>query len=307
MRRFSLPVALVLGVLARGAEPPADAETPLPTLPYTPGLEPRFMDRTVDPCVDFYAFSCAGLGEAQRHPAGPVELERLREAGGRRSSVTCGRSSRPRPSPRRRAARSRCRSATTSPPAWTRRASRRSGRRRSQPALTALAAVKDRRGLARWLAEQHMASSTSELLFALRLGAGRHGRDAVHRRGVRRWARAAGPRRLPRPGREVEGAPGEVPRARGANAPRLLGDDAATATRTAALVMDIETTLARATLTRVERRDPYKIFHRIKVAELREARPGIRLEDLPHGDGRSRHPGAQREPAEVPPVDERRS
>src|SRR5262249_62268528 len=41
---------------------------------------------------------------------------------------------------------------------------------------------------------------------------------------------------------------------------QLLGDDAAAAQATARLVMDIETALARATLTRVEQRDPHQIY-----------------------------------------------
>ncbi len=54
---------------------------------------------------------------------------------------------------------------------------------------------------------------------------------------------------------------------------KLLGDDEATAAAEAKAVMDIETTLAKASMTRVETRDPDKTYHKMTVAQLREVAP----------------------------------
>src|SRR5580692_9122015 len=46
--------------LIAGAALAQTAETPLQSLPYSPSLDVSDMDRTADPCVDFYRYSCGG-------------------------------------------------------------------------------------------------------------------------------------------------------------------------------------------------------------------------------------------------------
>ena len=48
----------------------------------------------------------------------------------------------------------------------------------------------------------------------------------------------------------------------------LMGENPATARNDAGTVMRLETALAKASLTRVDRRDPYKLKHKLKLAEL---------------------------------------
>ena len=58
MTRPLLLVCLACGAAAAADAPPA--ERPLSQMPYTPSLDLSAMDRSANPCVDFYAFSCGG-------------------------------------------------------------------------------------------------------------------------------------------------------------------------------------------------------------------------------------------------------
>ena len=51
---------------------------------------------------------------------------------------------------------------------------------------------------------------------------------------------------------------------------QLIGDDSSTASANAATVMAIETSLAKSSMTNVERRDPIKTYNKMSLAELKE-------------------------------------
>src|SRR5208283_1378808 len=59
----------------------------------------------------------------------------------------------------------------------------------------------------------------------------------------------------------------------------LLGEAPALAKAHAQTVMDIETALAKASLTRVDKRDPYKLFHKLTPAQLQALTPSFRWAD----------------------------
>ena len=54
---------------------------------------------------------------------------------------------------------------------------------------------------------------------------------------------------------------------------QLLGDSAASSESAARTILDFETTLAQALLTNVDRRDPYKRFHKMDLAQLEKLAP----------------------------------
>ena len=53
----------------------------------------------------------------------------------------------------------------------------------------------------------------------------------------------------------------------------LIGDNPDTARKNAETVMRLETALAKASLTRVERRNPHNLVHKMKLADLNQLAP----------------------------------
>lgn len=60
--RLALLLLLCLSILTA-------QDRPLSSLPYTPSLEHSFMDKAIDPCVDFYKYSCGNWIKLNPIPA----------------------------------------------------------------------------------------------------------------------------------------------------------------------------------------------------------------------------------------------
>jgi putative endopeptidase len=271
MRSVPLLAALI-GATAVAAEPAATAaEGPLASLPYTPGLDPASMDRSADPCVDFYAFSCGGWQARNPIPAdqsvwsvyGKLEEDIERHLWGLLQTAAD-------PSTPRTPVQVQIGDYFAACMDEARIEAL--GSKPLQPVLEALAQVKDRRSLAEWVAGQHLATRTARLMFGF--DAEQDASDATQ------YVAAVYAGGIGLPDRDDyldQDAKAKEQRSKYrehmVRTLQLLGDDAATAKATAKVVMDIETTLAKATLTRVEQRDPYKVYHRVPLEKLTQMAP----------------------------------
>ena len=239
-----------------------------PVLPYTPSLDPAFMDRTVDPCVDFYEYSCGGWRKMNPIPAdqtrwsvyGKLYQDNLNYLRGILEA----------------AATAANRDAVTQKigdfyaSCMDETAIDRLGAKPLQPALAAIQSLQDKKDLAALVAKLQL-DGTSVLFNA---GPTQDPDDSD----VVIMDIAQGGLGLPDRDYYTKDDPKskEIRERYVLHVQKtfeLLGDSPEVAAKNAAVVMRIETSLAQASLTRVERRDPYKQKHKMTVVDLYKIAP----------------------------------
>jgi endothelin-converting enzyme/putative endopeptidase len=267
MKRL-LPTALLAATLAHAA-----TETPLDALPYTPSLDVTAMDRSADPCDDLYKFACGAWSRANPIPADQSRwsvyakmanenqrylwgvLNKLGDTGAPRSAA-------------------QAKLGDYFAACMDEGAVQAAGLKGLQPLLDRIAALRTKRELPALLAELQLAAGNERLFFGF--GSGQDFADATRQIA---FAFAGG---LGLPDRDYylkrDAKTLKIRQAYEAHVAQvftLLGESPAAAKAAARAVLATETVLAKASLSKVDRRDPYKTFHVVDAAGLKALMPGF--------------------------------
>jgi len=246
-------------------------EKPLTALPYTPSLDIPSMDKTADPCADFYQYSCGGWMKNNPIPAdqaawsvyGKLHQDNLRFLWGilqDLSTKTAGRT------PNQQKIGDFFGACMNEPQV------EKLGASPLKPSLDEIAALQSKQQLAALLGREHLSNATRGLLFEFGSD-----QDFANSNDVIAFATAGG---LGLPDRDyytkTDAKSQEIRQQYQAHIQRMLeliGDKPEAAQREAASIMKIETDLAEASLTRVQRRDPHNLFHKMDGKQLRALTP----------------------------------
>src|SRR2546423_2312515 len=248
-------------------------DRPLTTFPYTPSLDVPSMDRSADACVNFYQYACGGWIKNNPIPAdqarwnvySKLDNENKAFLWGLLLQASKGGAERTAPQQKIGDFFGSC---------MDEAAVEKAGAAPLKPVLDEIGALTDIRDLPPLLAREHLAISGSGLLF----GFGSD-QDFANSNNVIAFATAGG---LGLPDRDyyVKTDPNseEIRRKYVEHVQAmltLLGDSAEGAQSGAQRIMEIETALAKASLTRVEQRDPYKLFHKLTPEQLQALTPSL--------------------------------
>jgi putative endopeptidase len=268
-------IFLSLGLCSLGSMAAAQtpAERPATVFPYTPGLDVSAMDKQADPCVDFYQFACGGWMNNNPIPAdqarwsvyGKLAQDNQRYLWGILDSLakqTVGRSATEQKTGDYFAA------------CMDEAAIGKRGAQPLQPYFAQIDAMRSRRDLPPVLARLQLVLPGDGLFFGFHAN-----QDFADSSRVIAFANAGG---LGLPDRDyylkTDQKSQEIRAAylvHIANTFALLGTPADQAKHAADQVMAIETALAKASLSRVDKRDPYKLFHKMNGKGLQALTPGF--------------------------------
>ncbi|HEX7157666.1 MAG TPA: M13 family metallopeptidase, partial [Edaphobacter sp.] len=268
MRTVLLPAFACLILPAAFAQQPAK---PLQAMPYSPSLDLISLDRAVDPCVDFYKFSCGGWMKNNPIPADQAAWSVYGKLANDNQQFLWGILDQEAKASNRTPNQQKIGdffAACMDTAAIDKR-----GLSPVQSELAAIDKLADRNALISYLGPLN-----SRMLGTFFFNSG-SAQDPGDSNQVIAEVAAGG---LGLPDRDyytkTDAKSEETRQKYVAYITRLLtlgGEAPEQAAKDAAAILRIETALAKASLTRVERRDPYKQYHKMSVADLGKLNPSI--------------------------------
>ena len=277
MKPFAAVAAAVLSV-APLAQPllaqqavPAPSVQPLQQMPYSPSLDLTSMDRSVDPCADFYKFTCGGWMKNNPIPADQASWSVYAKLANENQQFLWGILEADAKAAHRTAVQQKvgdyfqaCMNTSAIDAA---------GLKPIDPGFAHINSLKSREELVAALTPLHHLNPGSFFF-----GSGT-GQDAVDSSLMIVEIGAGG---LGLPDRDyylkTDDRSVKLREQYLAYVQQMLvlsGEPADKAKADADAIMHIETNLAKASLTRVERRDPHKTYHFMTIAELSQLTPSI--------------------------------
>ena len=257
---------------AKTVAPPPD-EHPLQSMPYTPSLDVPSMDKSADPCVDFYQYSCGGWQKNNPIPGDQASWSVYGKLAHETEQYLWGLLvDAARPRPERTPAEQKIGdyfAACTDVAAIDA-----AGDKPILSELQAVDALKSLESLPALLARQHQVLGSGELLFGFTVQ-----QDFGDAEKEIAFAKAGG---LGLPDRDyylkTDKKSVEIRRhylQHVAAMLGLIGEKPAAAKAQAAQILAFETALARASLSRVDKRDPHKLNHKVDRAQLQALTPSF--------------------------------